>query len=231
VRRTFSLLFVFALGCGDKTPPEPAPAEPEPAPVAEPEPEPEPEPPPPPPPPEPNADLNATFTFADGSTKSGHVKRIERGTDWYAEAGWEDSETKTTVELEGGGTLKDVSWAELKSVNLTPGKVPGDVDCTYSSDYTPWMYTCELRTPTKAKTTDGKAWSVNTRHMWRFTFDDDSTVEFYLVKHPMRMQDTERVSIDDEQGENYDMYSQLQDELRQDVKSDRIVKAITISAP
>ena len=230
VRKTLSLFAIFALGCGDKTPPEPAAAEPDPAPVVA-EPEPEPEPPPPPPPPEPNADINVTFTFTDGSSKSGHVKRIERSTDWFAEKGWEDSDNKLTVELEGAGTLIESSWSEIASVTVLPGKVPGDVDCTYSSEYTPWMYTCELRSPTKAKTTDGKAWTVNTRHKWLFTFDDDSTVEFYMVKYPTRMQDSERVSLDDDQGENYDMYSQLQDQLRLDAKSTSMVKSIKITAP
>ena len=233
MRKYLPFLVAFAMGCGEKTPPEPA-GEPEPAPVevvSEPEPEADPEPPLPPPPPEPNADLTATFTFADGTSKTGHVKRIERGADWYAEDGWEDSSTKTTVELDGNGTLLDAPWTDLKSVTLAPGKVPGDVDCTYSSSYTPWMYTCELRTPTKVVTTDGKSWTANTRHKWRFTFDDDTTVEFYLAKYPTRLQDSERVSLEDDQGENYDMYSQLQDQLRLDVKSDKVVKSIKITAP
>ncbi len=234
MRRALPLLFIFSLACGEKNPPETL-AEPEPgaAPevVAEPEPEPEPVPPPPPPPPEPNADLNVTFTFADGSTKSGHVKRIERGSDWYAEMGWEDSEAKTTVELEGHGTLRDAAWSEIKAVSSNVGKVPDDVDCTYSSDFTPWMYTCELRTPTKVTARDGKSWTANTRHKWRFTYDDDSTVEFYLVKYPVRMQDTEQVSLEDEMGENYDLYSQLQDQLRLDVEDDTLVKSIKITVP
>lgn len=229
---TLSLLFVVA-ACGEKTPPTPAveeavaeaPAAPEPEAEADPEPEPAYE----PPPPADNADLKITVNFSDGTSKSGHVKRIERSADWYAEEGWETDAGSLKIELEGNGTLKEVTWSDLTSISVSPGKVPGDVDCTYSSDYTPWMYTCTLRTPSTAKTSDGKSWTVNTRHKWRFTYDDDSQVEFWLAKHPARMQDEKVVELDDDIGENYDMYTQLQDQLRQEVGG--LVKSVSVSAP
>ncbi|MED5371703.1 MAG: hypothetical protein VX899_11850, partial [Myxococcota bacterium] len=166
-----------------------------------------------------NADLQLTLSNKDGSSVGGHVVRIERGEDWYAENGWTDEERKLTIELEGNGTLKEVPWTEVASVTIAHGKIPSDVDCTYSSDYTPWMYTCALRTPTTVKLKDGSSWKANTRHKWHFVFEDGSEVEFYLAKYPVRMQDERAVTIDDEQGENYDMYTQLQGQLREEIKT------------
>jgi hypothetical protein len=228
--RTFALLMLvgLAISCGDKKPPEAAaePAEPAPVVEVEPEPEPEPEPPPPPPPPASNADFNVTVTLADGSSQSGHVKRVERSSDWFAETGWEDGDYKTKIELEGNGTLIEAPWSDIKSITVRPGSVPGDVDCTYSSEYSPWMYTCELRTPSTAVTTDGKKWTVTTRHKWRFTLDDGTEIEFWLNKHPARAQDERVVTIDDPIGENYDMYKTLQQQLRDEKGT--LPKSITI---
>ena len=210
--------------CGDKNPPassgdavEEAPA---PAPAVEPEPEPEEAaPPPPPPPPANNADLNLKMTMTDGTSVSGHVVRIERGEDWHADDGWTDEERKLKIEIESKGQLREVTWDEVASIGIRPGKIPSEVDCTYSSEFSPWMYTCELRTPTTVKLKDGSAWTANTRHKWHFVMEDGSEVEFYLTKHAARMQDGRVVTIDDAQGENYDMYTQLQDQLRQEIKT------------
>ena len=209
--------------CGDKSPPassgdavEEAPA----APAVEPEPEPEEvAPPPPPAPPADNADLNMTMTLADGSKVSGHVVRIERGEDWHADNGWTDEERKLKIELEDKGQLREATWDEVASIGLRAGKIPSEVDCTYSSEFSPWMYTCELRTPTTVRLKDGTAWLSNTRHKWHFVMEDGSEVEFYLTKHAVRMQDERVVTIDDAQGENYDMYTQLQDHLRQEIST------------
>lgn len=221
------LISLFALAaCGEKTPPEPAAVE---APVAavEPEPEPEPMPEPEPEPPKANADFNVTITYADGRTQSGHVKRVERASDFYGDTGWEDAGSKLLLGLETGSSLADLPWSDIGTITLTPGKVPADVDCTYSSETQPWTYTCELRTPTSATTKDGKKWTVTTRYKWRLTFDDGSTTEFWLVKHMVRMQDTKVVTIDDPIGENYDIYTQLQDQLRVEVKG--LVKTIQVN--
>ena len=91
---------------------------------------------------------------------------------------------------------------------------PADSDCAYSSDYSPWMYTCEVKCKSTATTTDGKKWAVVSRHKWRFTFDDGTVVEFWFYKHPARMQDP-----DNTDGENYNVYIQLQDRLREEMKS------------
>ena len=222
------------VACGEKKPPEAAAeeataaVEEAPAPVAEPEPEPEPEPTPPPEPEPPanNADVSLSVSFGDGTTASGHISRIERSSDWYGEMGWEDSASKLTIELEGNGTLRDATWNEIKSISIAPGAVSSATDCTYSSEYSPWMYTCELRTPSTAITTDGKKWKVNTRHKWKFIYDDGTEVEFWLTKHPARMQDTEAVTLDTVNPENYAIYQQLQDQLRTEVKSTvRSIKA------
>ena len=69
------------------------------------------------------------------------------------------------------------------------------------------------------KLKDGSSWTANTRHKWHFVMEDGSEVEFYLTKHAARMQDGRVVTIDDAQGENYDMYTQLQDQLRQEIKT------------
>ena len=75
-----SMLLTLVFACGEKktevevATPVTAPVEevvkPSEEPVEEPMPEPEPK-------PEPNADFNATLTFSDGTTKSGHVIRVE----------------------------------------------------------------------------------------------------------------------------------------------------------
>lgn len=232
VRMISLAALLLAVGCGEKKAPTPAveeavsdappvAEEPEPEPVVEAEPVPE--------PPKDNADLGIVVAFGGGASTNGHVKRIERSSDWYAEEGWSMEDSDLLVALEGNGTLKDVPWSEIKSITVSSGKIPGDVDCTYSSDFTPWMYTCTLRTPTKATTTDGKSWTVTSRHKWRFTYDDDSTAEFWLAKHPARMQDTEAVSLEDEQGEDYEIYTQLQDQLRQEIGG--LVKSVKVTAP
>lgn len=224
--RNSVLGLLFLVACGEKKAPEPAVVE---AVVEAPAPTPEPEPELAPPAPEPkrdNADFNATVTFAGGRSASGHVKRVERSTDWYGEEGWEDDDGSLLVALEGNNTLKDVPWKEIGAITVTPGKMPADVDCTYSSDFSPWMYTCELKTATAATTTDGKKWTVTSRHKWRFTFDDGSTVEFWMVRYPARQQDTKVYEYDEEVVENYQIYTQLQDTLRQ--QTGEVVKSVTI---
>lgn len=224
--RNCVLGLLFLAACGEKKAPEPAVVEaaveaPPVEPIVEPE-----YTPPPPAPKRDNADFNATVTFSGGKTASGHVKRVERSTDWYGEEGWEDDDSYLKVALEGNGTLKDATWKEMSSITVTPGKMATDVDCTYSSDYSPWMYTCELKTPTNGTTTDGKKWTVTSRYKWRFTFDDDSSVEFWMARYPARLQETRVYEYDEEVVENYQIYTQLQDTLRQ--QTGEIVKSVTI---
>lgn len=221
---TLPLLLLLA-ACGPKTPP-PAPAEPAPAPApvaaAEPEPEPEPEPPAPPPS---NADFNATVTRADGTATSGHVKRVERSTDWFGEADWSTEAKDVKLSLEKGNTGKDVTWAEIKSIAIVPGKVPADADCVYDSNWTPWMYDCTVKTAPTFTLKDGSTgWTTTDRHKWRLTLDNDTSVEFWLYKHPARQQDEKVVDLETTNPENFELYSALQDRLRQEIKTTMVTK-------
>ena len=107
-----SMLLTLVFACGEKeteveaaTPPAPveevveAPVEEQTEPVEEAMPEPEPK-------PEPNADFNATLTFSDGTTKSGHVIRVEASTDSYGMKDWLDSESRLTIFAESGSLPK-----------------------------------------------------------------------------------------------------------------------------
>lgn len=171
------------------------------------------EPPPPPPPPANNVNWAVNLKRADGSTSVGVVKRIERSSDWWGEADWLDGSADLKLTLEGYDTEIEVGWEELKGVVIAKGN-PADSDCAYSSDYNPWMYTCEVKIKTTATTLDGKKWTVVSRHKWAFHFEDGTDTEFWLYKHPARMQDP-----DNTDGENYNVYIQLQDRLRVEMKT------------
>ncbi len=177
----------------------------------------------PPPPPPDNVDWTVDIKRADGSTVTARVTRVERSSDWWGEADWLDAPGDLKLTLEGYGTEVEVSWDELKSVVIAKGN-PADSDCAYSSDYNPWMYTCEVKIKSTATTLDGKKWTVVSRHKWHFQFEDGTTLEFWLYKHPARMQDP-----DNTDGENYDVYSQLQDRLRVEMKT--LVTSIKFRAP
>ncbi len=229
----------FAVACGEKTPPEPAaeptPAAPEevaPAPEPDatlaPEPEPEPEPAAEPALPSSTVDLTVTVKLNDGSTKAGHAWLIERSTDWYGEEGWTASAADVKLQLEGNGTEIKSPWAEIASISVEIAKVSESSDCTYDSDYSPWMYDCTLRNKGKAVTTDGRSWDITDRHKWRISFDGGESQEFWLYKHPARQQDAQTVGLDSS-GENYDLYIELQDRLREEVKT--MVTGVTVTAP
>ena len=215
------------LACASSPTPEPpAPVEPAPVEVApEPEPEPEPEPAPPPPPPV-NADLNVVIKYANGETKSGHIKRIERSSDWYGEKEWYTADNRITLTLEANnGQESEVAWTDINSMTVRPGNASNS-DCSYESDYVPWMYTCEVRNSSSASLKAGGRLSITSRHKWRLTFDDDSQVEFWLYKHAARMQDGGDVEFGMELSENYEIYQQLQQQLREELRS--IVTSIKI---
>jgi len=224
------LTLLLAAGCGGKKAPPPAAASPAPAPapVAAPAAAPEPEPEAVPAPPASNIDLTVTVRFADGSSKAGHVKRVERSDDFYGEDTWTDSGHKLVIEGEAGTVAKDLPWTQVKSVAVAPGRVPADVSCTYNTEYTPWMYDCTLTTTGKVVDKDGKTWTVANRNKWRFTFDDDSTVEFWLYKFAARQQDDSVVDLDTTNPENLDLYAKLQEDLRQAVKSNSFVTSIQL---
>jgi hypothetical protein len=220
-----SLLLSLIVACGPKAPPPPpaaAEVAPAPAPAVEAEPEPAPE-------PEPpkevlNANFNATVTSADGTVVTGHVKRVERSADWFGETEWSTAKTDLVVSLDGGSGYKKAPWPDLKTIVIVPGKVPADVDCTYDSNYRPWMYECILKTSGNAVTKDGAKWSVDNRHKWRFTFEDDTSVEFWLKKYPAREQDEGVVDLHSGDPENFALYKKLQQRLREEAEASLVVK-------
>ena len=232
LRPLIPLLFLSLVAAkgGKKGKEEPAPA-PTPEPAAAPAPVEET---PPAPPPEPeapkavkNADAGITITFADGTSKAGKVTGIERTVDFYGDEGWTAEEGKIKLTVESGSTEKQVAWKDVKSLSVAPGKIPDDVDCTYSSDFSPWMYECTLRTTVSAVLKDGTKGNVTNRHRWRFSYDDGSQVELAVFKYTVREQDDRELQFGDEATENFKLYTRLQDKLRTDAKT-TLVKAIAV---
>ena len=224
-----SMLLTVVFACGEKKtdvevatpPPAPveevvdAPVEELAEPVEESLPEPEPK-------PEPNADFNATLTYSDGTTKSGHVIRVEASSDSYGMKDWLDSESRLTIFAEAGSTAKDLAWSEIKAVSVNPKS--NDINCVYESDWTPWLYVCTKKTTTSLIDTDGKKWSANATNKWRFYFDDDSETEFWIQNIRAMQQDTVEVQLGMDAYENPDLYSQLRNEVTEIV----YVKSVTI---
>lgn len=210
------LLLSIMIACGEKTAevetakPVEAPVETVAAPVEEvveevaPEPEPEPK-------PEPNADFNTTITFSDGTTKSGHVMRVERSSDFYGMKEWLDKESKLTIFAESGSTAKDLTWTDLKSVSVAPKK--GDISCVYESEWNPWLYVCTNKTTSSLIDAEGKKWGLDSKHKWRFTFDDESVVEFWIQNIRTLEQDSVEIELGMDDYENTDLYAKLREEL------------------
>ena len=216
----FGLLLLSA--CGEKKAPEVA-AAPPPAPVvAAPEPEAAPE--PAAPVDVKNADMNVVITMADGSTKAGHVKRVERSADFFGDDEWSTDKKDLVIAAEGNGAYQKLPWSAVKLVTVKAGVVPTDVDCVYDSNFTPWMYDCTLSTVSTLTGADGKKWTVDNRNKWRFTFDDDTSVEFWLKKHPAREQDSAIVELETTNPENLDLYKKLQARLKVEAKTTMVVK-------
>ena len=99
-----------------------------------------------------------------------------------------------------------------------------DVSCTYDSDFTPWMYDCTMKIPTSLVDSSGKKWTVENFRKWRFTFDDETSVEFWLKKYPAREQDSKVVTLDTVNPQNLDLYATLQQRLREETKTSMVVK-------
>ncbi len=210
-------LAVTLTACGPKdTPPVAAPEAP--PPVEAPEPVAVEEEPPPPPPEVKNADLNVTIATASGASISGHVKRIERGEDTYGES-WTTEDKAMAFYVEGNGEYKKIKWSDVKRVTIS---IPNtkDFDCLYSSEYSPWMYECSLKLKASVTTKDGKTYAADSGHRWKFVTDDDQEHTFWLKKHYARKQDDKVVGLDVVNPENYDLYKELQDELRGQIKTD-----------
>jgi hypothetical protein len=231
MRKLWPLLFLTLIAAkGGKKKGEPAPA-PAPAPAAEPAPAPEAPPPAPEEPPAPkvvkNADFSATLTYANGTTKSGKVQGVERTVDFVGDEGWTDEAGKIKLTIEMGGTEKQAEWKDVKSIAITPGKMPDDVDCTYSTEQSPWMYECVLRTTTVATLKDGTKGNISARHRWRFTWADGNTTEFTVYKHVVREPDDREIEFGQEVTENTALYTRLQDKIRQDLKGD-MLKSVSV---
>jgi hypothetical protein len=214
----------FAGACAAKKTktPEPAAAPPAATEQVAPEPEAAPE----PPADAPNADLNVSIKTGDGQLKKGHVKRIERSVDWFADQGWTDEAKSLVITLEAAGKERDVPWTDIASITVKPGSF-ADLDCVYDSNFTPWMYDCTLKTTATVKTKDGATGLVTNRHKWKLTFDDGSTSEFWLFKHPARQQDDREIDIDSTEPENLQLYKTLSTRLRQEVATTMVV-SITV---
>ena len=211
-------------GCGPKdTPPVPAATTPPPA--ETPEPEPVVEEPPPPPPEVKNADFTVNLTKADGSSVSGHVKRIERGENTYGDA-WTTEEKAMAFYVEGNGEYKKIKWSDVKRVSIS---IPNskDFDCLYSSEYSPWMYECSLKLKSTVTTQDGKSYVADSGHIWKFVTDDNAEHTFWLKKHYARKQDDKVVDLGVDNPENYALYGELQAQLRNELKGS-LVKSISI---
>ncbi len=169
-----------------------------------------------------NVDFNATINFSDGSSKSGHVIRVEVSSDFYGMKDWLDKESRLTLFAESGSTAKDLAWTEIKSISVSPKS--GDINCVYESDWMPWLYICTNKTNTSLVDLEGKKWGVDAKNKWKFYFDDEEEVEFWIQNYRALQQDTVEVELGMEAYENPELYSQLQNE----VKNMVYVKSITI---
>lgn len=171
-----------------------------------------------------NVSLKVTVTTADGTSKTMAVTGLERSEDFHADAGWTSSPDSLKITLEVGSTEKEVKWSDVKSITITPGKMPDDVDCSYNSDFNPFMYECSIRTTTTAVLKDGSKGAVNTRNKWRLTTEDGTAAEFYLFKHTERMQGE---PTEDDQIEDPGMYTRVQQSIREALKT-TFVKSVTV---
>ncbi|MBM4389808.1 MAG: hypothetical protein FJ090_01690 [Deltaproteobacteria bacterium] len=172
-----------------------------------------------------NANLSVTLTRADGSNQKLAVTGIERSIDFMGDQGWSSEAKDLLVTIEIGSTEKNVAWTDIKSVAIAPAAVT-DADCTYSSDFSPWMYECTLKTTANLVMKDGSKGVVNNRHKWRFTTGDGAAAEFWLYKHTAREQD--EPSENGENEEDMGMYTKLQDQLRTEVKT-TLVKSVAVN--
>ncbi len=191
-----------------------------------------------------NTSFNATLTMADGSTRTGHVQGVERAVDAYAVEGFTEDARKLTLDVEmpgakGKTTERAVPWTDVKSLTIAPvlvasknpklGKQP-DMSCTFDTGVEPWMYECSMMTVSAVILKDGTKGNVTTRHPWRFTFDDGSTVTFAAFKHAVRAPGDREIAPgkDEEATPNKDIYSRLQQQIRDDVKT-TLVKSVAIT--
>ena len=154
-------------------------------------------------PPPSNIDLELTLERASGTTLSGHLVRLERSVDFYAEEGWTHDAADLVLSLETDMALKKAPWTEVSTITIKQA-APGDVSCFYDSDYSPPMYQCILKTSPTVTLTDGSSYTTTMRHRWRLSLESGDVVELHLYKLPEREQTT---STEDE---DYALYEALQ---------------------
>ncbi|MEN9785382.1 MAG: hypothetical protein RLZZ299_646 [Pseudomonadota bacterium] len=191
-----------------------------------------------------NTSFNVTLTMADGTTRAGHVQGVERAVDVYADQGFTEDARKLTLDVElpgakGKMTERAVPWTDVKSLTIAPvlvpsknpklGKLP-DISCTFDSGVEPWMYECSMATVSSITLKDGTKGNVITRHPWRFTFDDGSTVTFTAAKHTVRAPEDREIEPgrDEEAKPNEAIYAKLQQQIRDDAKT-RLVKTVVVT--
>jgi hypothetical protein len=195
-----------------------------------------PEPPPPPPPPPPtfpsNVDFQVTLTFADGSSKAGHVFRMERSETFEGaeDRMWFDDEKKLRVELStSSGGWQQTYWKDISEINVAVPRF--SPNCLYSSDWIPWLYSCAVSTKSGAKTKDGNIWSIDTKYKYKMYFETEDPenpeiVAFWVNTHRTIQQDDKTVSLNDINPENHNLYLQLQKQLQSEIKTTMVTKII-----
>ena len=220
-----NLSVIFLLACGPKEPTKTIPeaVTPPPEEVAPP-----PEPTAPEPPPEPeiesNADFNATFKLADGSSKSGHVIRLEKNKKYNGMGEWTDKKSRLSIEISKGSEIKEVDYSEIKKITIVPTSTKkNDSDCNFESDYEPRLYWCKQATKSKAYLKDGSVWSIDDKYKWQFYFDDDSTQSFWLNTYRVLEQEEEAVGMNDSDINN-DLIGKLKEQLAVELTSTMVVQ-------
>jgi hypothetical protein len=172
-----------------------------------------------------NVDLQVSLTSADKKTKSGHVIRIERSEDIAGDKGWLDDDKSLKFYVESGKEYKKITWAEVKKISIKVVDAK-DISCLYSSDTNPWTYECGVKLSTQLTTKDGKRYTADSGHKWRFFFEDGTEAELWLKRHYARQMDDREVQLGDND-ENVALYRTLQAQLKAELSS-TLVKTITV---
>ena len=179
-----------------------------------------------------NVNFQAMLTFADGSTKEGHVIRLERsetfeGTDDRA---WFEDEKKLRIELStAAGGWQQTFWKDISEIEISVPRFSRT--CVYSSDWIPWLYSCAVATKSTAKTKDGKMWNVDTKYKYKMYFETEDPqnpeeIAFWLNTHRSIQQDEKEVSLGSSNPENNNLYLQLQKQLQSEIQSTMVTKII-----
>lgn len=198
-------------------PPQEEPAQIEPEVPEEPEPEPDPG-------IESNVDFKATLTFADGSTKSGRVVRVERNEKYNGMGNWIEKERKLKVDLTAGSEFLQAPWSDIKKIVIKPTSTrKKDSDCNFESDYDPRLYFCKQTTKSTAITNDGKKWGIDNKYKWRFYFEDESNTDFWIQTFRVMEQEEGNVRLTDS-NVNHDLIGKLKETMSTALQSTMLVQ-------